>query len=71
MNCPLDVVELAEAYLLNRLPAPEAAAFEEHYLACPRCAEILEREQGLHDAIREAYGANARRTRKAAHAHGG
>jgi hypothetical protein len=36
--CPPDVEELAERYCLDRLDPAAAEAFENHYLACPKCA---------------------------------
>jgi hypothetical protein len=41
-HCPADPEETAKAYLLFNLPADEARAFEDHFIACPRCAAILE-----------------------------
>ena len=41
-----------ERYLTGKLPEPEAAAFESHYLTCLRCQEELR----LAAAIREELG---------------
>ena len=41
-RCPPDPEETPEAYWLASLPADEAQAFEEHYVACPGCAAIPE-----------------------------
>jgi hypothetical protein len=40
-RCPVDR-ESAEAYLLAKMPADEARAFEDHYITCPGCTAILE-----------------------------
>jgi anti-sigma factor RsiW len=40
-HCPANPEETAEAYLLGKLPADEARAFENHYITCPKCAAIL------------------------------
>ena len=41
-NCPPDPQETAEAYLLHHLRPDEAEAFEDHYIACARCAAVVE-----------------------------
>lgn len=41
-RCPPEPAGTAEAYLLGHLRADAAAAFEEHYLACPHCEAVLE-----------------------------
>src|SRR5262249_6599365 len=40
-HCPPDVEEIAEAYCMETLDRPASLAFENHYLACPRCASIV------------------------------
>ena len=43
--CPQDPAETAEAYAMGRLSDQDAAAFEEHCLACPACTiEVLAAE---------------------------
>jgi len=39
-RCPPDVEHLADEYCLGRLDLEVAAAFEDHYLTCPPCAEV-------------------------------
>lgn len=39
VTCPPDVDELAEDYCLRRLDPETAEAFEDHYIACPACAQ--------------------------------
>ena len=39
VTCPPDVDELAEDYCLHRLDRETAESFEDHYLACPACAQ--------------------------------
>jgi hypothetical protein len=41
--CTADAGEIAEAYVMGTLNAAEAAAFEEHYVACADCATPLQR----------------------------
>ena len=33
--------ERARAYLLGNMPADEARAFENHFVACPKCEEVV------------------------------
>ena len=53
-SCPADAEETAEAYLLNSLPAEEVARFEEHYLGCEKCAEVLTAAEDYVASIRIA-----------------
>lgn len=39
---PKNAEQLAEAYCMGALALPEEIAFEDHYIACARCAEIVE-----------------------------
>ncbi len=48
----IDAREVVERYLEGRLPADEAAQFEEHSLACPRCLDRLEGEEALRRGIK-------------------
>jgi hypothetical protein len=41
-RCPTDPEEVAEAYIVGTLAAADVAAFEEHYIACSRCAAVVE-----------------------------
>jgi Putative zinc-finger len=45
---------VVDRYLLGRLPAEEAARFEEHYLGCAECVEQLELGERLHRGLRRA-----------------
>src|SRR5262245_12346914 len=40
-QCPPDVEEIAEGYCMETLERTACIAFEEHYLACPRCTSIV------------------------------
>jgi hypothetical protein len=60
-RCPADPEEVAEGYCMGTLSPGEAAAFEEHYLACPACAGILENV----DTYVRAIATAARRLRAA------
>ena len=53
-RCPADPEETVEAYLLGRLPEEQSAAFEEHFLGCPRCSERLQFTEEYIMAVRHA-----------------
>jgi hypothetical protein len=53
-NCPEEIADLAELYLLNRLPAEDNCKVEEHLLSCSRCMEILEETEQFLIAFRGA-----------------
>ena len=53
-SCPADPAEMAEAYCLGRLAPEAAAAFEDHYLTCPACAEAVETADAFVRAIKKA-----------------
>lgn len=58
----IDEQQVAERYLMGKLPPEEAARFEEHSLSCPECIERLEIAEklrlGLHQvAVEETAGA--------------
>lgn len=40
-RCPADPEEIAEAYIMGTLTADDAAAFEDHYITCSKCAALL------------------------------
>jgi anti-sigma factor RsiW len=66
VRCPADPDETVEAYLLGRLPEEHSAAFEEHFLGCPRCSERLQFTDDFIKAVRHA----AERLRRAGAAAG-
>ena len=53
-RCPQNIEEIAEAYVLGRLPDAEAAAFEEHYMACRDCADAALAAEQFVQAMRAA-----------------
>jgi anti-sigma factor RsiW len=53
-GCPKDPAEVAEQYCMGTLPEEAARAFEEHYVACPRCAARVDDTQQFVDAMRNA-----------------
>jgi len=53
-RCPQNVEEVAEAYVLGRLPESEAAAFEEHYIGCDECADAALAAEAFVQAMRAA-----------------
>jgi uncharacterized C2H2 Zn-finger protein len=55
-RCPRDPQESAEAYLLGHLRPDEARGFEDHYLACGRCAAVFEESRAFVTAMKQAAG---------------
>jgi hypothetical protein len=53
-RCPADVDEVAEAYCMGTLGAVDAAAFDEHLLACDECWAAVEVTDRYVRAMREA-----------------
>jgi hypothetical protein len=48
----IDAGNIAEHYVTGRLPAEEAAHFEEHYLDCPSCCVRVETAERLQRGLR-------------------
>jgi hypothetical protein len=48
----IDLDNIAERYVTGRLPAEEAARFEEHYLDCPSCCARVEAAERLQRGLR-------------------
>ena len=46
--------ETAEEYLRGTLTPADTAAFEDHYITCPKCAEALEDTERFMTAMRKA-----------------
>ena len=53
-ECPVDLDEVAQGYVLGTLPTEQAIAFEGHYLACETCATVLYKTADYVDAMRAA-----------------
>jgi len=53
-SCPDDAEETAEAYLLNSLSPEETARFEEHYITCESCVDVLTAAEDFVASIRVA-----------------
>ena len=53
-RCPSDRVDVAEMYCLNRLSGQDKAAFEIHYITCPKCADEVEMAQAFIEAAKAA-----------------
>jgi anti-sigma factor RsiW len=53
-ECPVDLDEVAQGYVLGTLPTEQAVAFEDHYLACDTCATVLYKTVDYVDAMRAA-----------------
>ena len=52
--CPVDSEAVAKAYLSGTLPAEQKAAFEEHYIGCPKCGDRLQFTEAFVLAVRNA-----------------
>jgi hypothetical protein len=55
-TCPVNLQEVAEAYLMHRLSEEEVEAFEVHYFVCADCATMLQHTAEYVDAMRAAAG---------------
>jgi hypothetical protein len=53
-RCPADPEEVAEAYCMGTLPLADTAAFGQHYIACSRCAAVVEATDQYVRAMRTA-----------------
>ena len=53
-ECPVDLDEVAQGYVMGTLPTEQAVAFEDHYLACDTCATVLYKTVDYVDAMRAA-----------------
>jgi hypothetical protein len=52
--CPVNVREVAEAYLMRSLPEEEVEAFEVHYFVCAACVTVLQHTAEYVEAMRTA-----------------
>ena len=59
----IDIEEqhVIDLYLMGKLPAEEAARFEEHYLSCPECLDRLEQAESLQRGFKRAAGQDVAR----------
>ncbi|MEA2561585.1 MAG: hypothetical protein QOH06_3089 [Acidobacteriota bacterium] len=53
--------QIAELYLMGKLPPEEAATFEEHYLSCQECLDRLEVAESMERGFKRAAGQDAAR----------
>ncbi len=53
--------QIAELYLMGKLPPGEAATFEEHYLSCQECLDRLELAESMERGFKRAAGQDAAR----------
>jgi hypothetical protein len=53
-DCPVDLKEVAEAYVMGTLPEEQAITFENHYAVCDSCATVLYKAADYVDAMRAA-----------------
>jgi hypothetical protein len=55
----IDERQIAELYLMGKLPPEEAAGFEEHYLHCQECLDRLETAESMERGFKRAAGQDA------------
>jgi len=60
-ECPVDLEEVAEAYVRYTLSEEQAIAFEDHYATCETCATVLYKTVDYVDAMRAAANGAAGR----------
>jgi hypothetical protein len=53
-RCPADPEAISERYLTASLSRDEAAAFENHFISCPRCSDRLQFTEQFVLAVRRA-----------------
>ena len=53
--------QIAELYVMGKLPPEEAAGFEEHYLHCQECLDRLELAESMERGFKRAAGQDAAR----------
>ena len=53
-SCPPDAEETAEAYCMGRLSVEEVRAYEDHYVSCPRCVQLLQAARDYINAMKAA-----------------
>jgi hypothetical protein len=51
--------QIAELYLMGKLPPGEASTFEEHYLSCQECLDRLELAESMERGFKRAAGQDA------------
>jgi len=52
---------IVDRYVMGRLTAEESRRFEEHYLHCPRCLDLLEEAERFGGAVRQVAAEDAAR----------
>jgi hypothetical protein len=57
--CPTDIDEIAEAYVMDKLPTTDALLFGIHLLTCRRCADAVEEARDFVRTIRAGLLADA------------
>lgn len=53
-ECPTELEDIAEAYIMGTLTKEQVVAFEEHYSGCNPCATVLQNTAEYVDAMRAA-----------------
>jgi hypothetical protein len=53
-RCPPDSQETSEEYLRGTLTASDSRIFEDHYITCANCAQVVEQTALFIDSVRRA-----------------
>jgi hypothetical protein len=60
-HATIEEQQIAERYVMGKLPPDEAERFEEHYLSCPECLDRLDLAQAQQRGFKRAAGQDAAR----------
>jgi hypothetical protein len=60
-HATIEEEQIAERYVMGKLPPDEATRFEEHYLSCPECLDRLELAESMERGFKRAAGQDAAR----------
>lgn len=60
-HATIEEEQIAERYVMGKLPPDEATRFEEHYLSCPDCLDRLELAEAMERGFKRAAGQDAAR----------
>lgn len=60
-HATIEEEQIAERYVMGKLPPDEATLFEEHYLSCPECLDRLELAESMERGFKRAAGQEAAR----------
>ena len=63
-HATIEEEQIAERYVMGKLPPDEATLFEEHYLSCPECLDRLELAESMERGFKRAAGKSPRCSRR-------